>query len=198
MIDKILERIEATSALSFAFGHTPVQMEYFQTINQSGQEKWEYWQHVLQLKALYNALKESEIAYNEVAAELAEAKAFWPIWNRKKRRQRVPRLVFKLDNLLSTQKEKGKEADYHLHLIDTKYSHLKDLTEDDIIKEDVDYWTHRLGRQLGAAYMSRVLGISEGEVLSLLSLPSAYQKEVLTSMQHVLGKAKCLLPERAN
>ena len=32
MIDKILERIEATSALSFAFGHTPVQMEYFQKI----------------------------------------------------------------------------------------------------------------------------------------------------------------------
>jgi len=191
-----LEKLELMKISSFLFGHTPIQIEYFQTSNQQGNEKWEYWQHLVQLKALHGALLELKISRDEAQYEIADANSFWPPWTMKKRTRRLPRLSLKLANIQRTIDEKSKEVDCHLEIIERKYKHLKNITEDAILDDEASYWSMRLGRQLGASHLGRLLGVSESEVLAVLSLPSEQQRQVFDGMRQILGMAMPMLPQK--
>lgn len=185
-----------TPICSFKFGHTPMQIEYFQTANQQGNEKWEYWQHILQLKALHSSLSELQVSVAEVKYELEDATCLWPFWTKKKRERNIPRLQLKLGSLVRSVEEKTREVEYHLEIIDRRYPHLKTLTEEDILKEETSYWSLRLGRQLGASHLGRLLGVSESELLAVLALPIEQQRQVFDGMRQTLGTATPLLPQK--
>jgi len=124
MIDDIIYKLEQDTPIkSFKFGHTPIQIEYFQTSSQQGNEKWEYWQHILQLKALHSALCELKISYNETNYDLKDANTIWPFWSYDKRKRSIPRIQFKLDSIQKSIDEKTRESEYHIEIIDRKYSH---------------------------------------------------------------------------
>lgn len=194
-LDATVKKLELMGAISsFKFGHTPLQIEYFQTANQQGNEKWEYWQHILQLRALHTTLCELKISYDEAVYEIEDAKSLWPIWSLKKRRRSIPRIQLKLNTIKRSIDEKTREVDFHLEVVDRRYGHLKDLTEEDIFKDETSYWATRLGRQLGASHLGRVLGVSEGELLAVLSLPHEQQRQIFDGMRQLLGAAAPLLP----
>ena len=199
MTERIIDTINKLELMtpinSFKFGHTPIQIEYFQTSNQQGNEKWEYWQHILQLRALHASLCEMKVSYDETVYEIDDAKSIWPLWTRKKRKRSIPRLQLKLNTIQRSIDEKTREVDCHLEVIERRYQHLKTLTEEEIIKDENAYWARRLGRQLGASHLSRLLGVSDGELLAVLSLPQDQQKQVFEGMRQLLGSATPLLPQ---
>jgi hypothetical protein len=191
--DLLLHRLEKHIPINeFMFGHTRTQIEYFQTSNQNGDPKWEYWQHVLQLRSLYVGVKEQKLTISEIDDDLADAVSWWPFWSRKKRKRKVARLQFNKETALRILREKTNEIQNHLDVIDKKYSEFKDLPEAEILKDEQQYWTRRLGRQLGASRLSRLLGLSESEVLAVLALPKQQQQKVFQSMQVVLNDAQLL------
>jgi hypothetical protein len=193
---EIIKKLETDTPIQdFKFGHTPLQIEFFQTSNQHGDEKWEYWQHILQLKTLHSTLKELEVSRDEFLGELEDANAVWPLWSRKKRLRKVPRIKLQLSNIEKSIAEKTREVNFHLEIIERKYKHLSTLTEDEIVKDDAAYWTRRLGRQLSASHLSRVLGISDGELLAVLALPLEQQQQIFSSMKQLLNKTTALLPK---
>ena len=192
-VDALLLKVEQQTPISeFVFGHTKTQIEYFQTSSQSGNEKWEYWQHILQLRSLHSSVREQRVALDELAYEIDDASSWWPIWSQKKRRRSLPRLSLKKESILSVIKEKTNEIRCHLEVIDRKYSHLKNLTEADILNEEGDYWAMRLGRQLGASRLSRLLGLSESEILAVLALPQEQQRKVFVGMNDLLNTSNLL------
>lgn len=194
-VDNILNKIHSIPAvLSFKFGHTPTQIEFFQTSNQQGDEKWEYWQHILQLKSLEGSLQELRVSYDEVQDEIDDALALWPFWSIKKRLRKIPRLRLKQSNLDRSIAEKTREVEFHLEIIERKYKHLKTLEEDDILKEESGYWSRRLSRQLGVSHLSRILGVSESELLAVLALPKEQQRQIFEGMRELLGTTTPLLP----
>lgn len=196
-LTETIQKLEATTPIrSFKFGHTPMQIEYFQTASQQGDEKWEYWQHILQLKALYSTLCELRVTYDELLYEEKDAIRFWPPWTKEKRYRSLARISFKLDTIQRSIEEKTREVDYHLEVIEHRYSHLKQLKEEDILKDETSYWALRLGRQLGASHLSRLLGVSESELLAVLSLPSEQQRQVFDGMRQMLRATKPLLPQK--
>ena len=191
-----LRKLELTPISSFKFGHTKMQIEYFQTSNQQGNEKWEYWQHILQLKSLHTALEELKVSYDELLYEIEDAQVFWPPWTKRKRARALPRLQLKLNTIQRAVEEKTREVEYHLEIIERRYYHLKTITEDEILEGESSYWSLRLGRQLGASHLGRMLGVSESELLAVLSLPSDQQRQVFEGMRQLLGMATPLLPQK--
>lgn len=181
---------------SYVFGHTPLQMEYFKVSAQQGDEHFEYWHQVLQLKSLYSSLRELEIQKEEKTFELKDARSWWPFWSRRNRCQKIPRLKFELEKIEQNLAEKTREASFHLDLLKTKYSHLEHLSEQEILAKDRDYWARRLSRQLAVSHLSRVLGVGEGELGAVLSLPKEQQGEVLRSMLSLVESSKSLLPNK--
>lgn len=197
LLTATLQKLELTTPISsFKFGHTPMQIEYFQTSNQQGNEKWEYWQHILQLKSLHSTLAGLKVSYDELNYEIQDAIQFWPPWSKKKRTRLLPRLQLKLSDIQRSIEEKTREVEYHLEIIERRYQHLKNITEDAILKDEPAYWSHRLGRQLGASHLGRLLGVSESEILAVLSLPSEQQHQVFEGMRHLLGTATPMLPHQ--
>jgi hypothetical protein len=195
-LNETLHKLEQTPVRDFKFGHTPMQIEYFQVANQQGNEKWEYWQHLLQLKALYATLTESKITYTEISYEIEDGEAFWPPWGLKKRKRGLDRLRFKLDSIQRTIDEKTREVDYHLAVIDQRYMHLKGLKEEDILSDETSYWAMRLGRQLGASHLSKIIGVSESELLAVLALPVEQQHQIFEGMKRLVMAAHPLLPQK--
>ena len=191
-----IKKLEQTAIGSFKFGHTPMQVEFFQTASQHGSDKWQYWQHILQLKSLHSSLCELKVSYDETLYEIQDAEAFWPFWSKKKRSRSLPRLRLKIAGFQRTIEEKAREVDYHLAVIERKYAHLKDIKEEDILKDEASYWTLRLGRQLGASHLSRLLGVSESELLAVFSLPLDQQRQVFDGMRQLLGTAAPILPKK--
>ena len=194
-VNDILCKIHRIPAVfSFKFGHTPTQIEFFQTSNQRGDEKWEYWQHILQLKSLEGTLQELKVSYTEVQDEIDDALALWPFWSIKKRLRKIPRLRLQQYNLDKSIAEKTREVEFHLEVIEKKYTHLKTLKEEDILKDENEYWSRRLSRQLGASHLSRILGVSESELLAVLALPEEQQRQIFEGMRELLGTTTPLLP----
>lgn len=194
-IDAILNQLaDFTPLKDFKFGHSPLQLEYFQVSNQRGNEKWEYWQHVLQLRALQSTLLELKVSLDELFYELEDAGKFWPPWSRSKRKRSLPRLNLKKEQLKRSIEEKSLEASRHFEIIEKRYAHLKTIKEEDILADEASYWTLRLGRQLGAAHLGRVLGLPEGEILAVLALPPEQQHKVFESMKVLIGASTNLLP----
>lgn len=196
-INQILNKLEQIPSIrSFKFGHTPLQIEFFQTSNQQGNEKWEYWQHILQLRSLYISLTELKVSRDEVIYELEDAKSFWPFWSINKRKRLIPRLQLKLNNFLRSLEEKTREVECHIEVIERKYNHLKDIREEDILSTETSYWTTRLSRQLGASHLGRLLGVSESELLAVLALPKEDQQSIFDGMKQLLSVTAPLLPTK--
>jgi len=195
-LDTILSRLsDLTPLREFKFGHSPLQLEHFQISSQKGNDKWEYWQHILQLRALQGSLAEMKVLGDELDYEIIDAKRFWPPWSQNRRRRSLPRLNLKKEQLRRSIAEKSQEALRHLEIIERRYPHLKDIKEEEILKDEASYWTMRLGRQLGAAHLGRLLGIPEGEVLAVLALPLEQQRQVFESMKLLIGASTNLLPK---
>jgi hypothetical protein len=198
-VDEVLSQVEQTTPVGeFVFGHTQTQIEYFQTSSQHGNEKWEYWQHILQLRTLHSTVREQRVSFDELIFEIEDASSWWPFWNQAKRKRGLPRLLLKKDSIQKTINEKLNEIKCHLEVIDRKYSHLKDLKEKDILSDESGYWTKRLGRQLGASRISRLLGISEGEVLAVLALPTEQRQQVFREMGDLLSTSIPMLANKEN
>lgn len=196
-LDELIEKLEfETPIQSFKFGHTPLQIEYFQTSSQQGNDRWEYWQHILQLKSLHSSLCDLQLSYNETLYEIEDAERFWPLWTFNKRKRCRPRLRFKLKTIQKSIDEKSREVEYHLEIIDRKYQHLKSITEDDILKEETSYWTQRLGKQLAVSHLGRILGVSEGELSAVLALPIEQQRQIFHGMRQLLSVTMPLLPHK--
>lgn len=184
MLSDTLEKLEKFAPVqNFKFGHSPLQIEFFQTAKQQGSEAWEYYQHILQLKGLNMALKEMQVELFELACQIRDANKFWPIWSFKKRQELLPRLFLKEESILRTIAEKEREVNYHIAIIERRYSQFKNCSEEEIFESEKEYWTTRIGRQLATSHLSRLLQVSEGELAALMSLPVDQQKEILSGLK---------------
>lgn len=195
-MSSILNELEKFSPIhDYAFGHTPLQMEYFQVSNQQGSPEFMYWQHVLQLQVLYKSIRETKIRQTELQSEIADIEntliKFGEKWRSRKRS--IPRLKFELDATESTLKQKEREAEFHYNIIRTKFSDLIEKPEKVLFESEKEYWALRLSRQLFASHMSRTLGVSEGELSAVLSLPEPMQKTIIKMLQDQKDK---LLPAK--
>ena len=190
----LLDQLDSFQPLDFTFGHTPVQVEHFRTQQQRGDPRFEYWQHLVQLRALRAALRESQLDQQDLEAEIAAADHWWPVWNRRARRRRLPRLHHRHDQLLVNRRERESEARLHLDCIERRYRHLTGSTEAEILAGEPHYWAVRLGRQLAASHLARTLGVGEGEIAAVMALPVADQRAALLQMAQLLDGAKPLLP----
>ena len=187
----ILEKLEAFAPIhNFKFGHTRTQIEFFMTSSQQGSEKFCYWQHVLQLRALYLSLLE---LYSQLLDADVGGRKWWKLESSASFVRRKKKAGIKGKQILLSIEEKKQEAEHHLDVLRTKYAHLDGITEEDILKEDATYWAMRLGKQLAVSRLSRVLGINEGEMSAVLSLPKEQQAQVLNAMHEVLNGAAPLL-----
>jgi hypothetical protein len=175
MID-ILSKLENFKPIKdYCFGHTPMQISCFQTTAQKGSRKFEYWQHVLQLKGLYRTIKESELDLADIKRELLFWSNKWAFW---RSRVKIPRLIWKVELVEQTIKEKSKEAERHLSIINEFYFDLITSTEDDILKEEADYWVSRLSRQMAFSNLAQKFHIPVGDMTAVMSLPDGVREAV--------------------
>ena len=180
----------------FKFGHTKTQLEYFTTANQQGNEKFAYWQHVLQLRALYLSLTEMQIKILESDEELRSKRRWWRFESLSQFNIRRYRLLLQRTQLAMSINEKKQEAEQHIEILNTKYAHLKGLDESAILAEDKEYWAARLGRQLAVNHLARVLGIGEGEMSAVMALPQDQRVQALCAMRGVIADAAPMLKPR--
>ena len=177
----------------FKFGHTRTQLEYFTTANQQGNEKFAYWQHVLQLRALYLSLTEMQIKILESDEALRSKRKWWRFENKNQYNIRRYKLLLQRNQLSMSINEKKLEAEQHVDIINTRYQHLLELDESAILDEDQEYWAARLGRQLAVSHLARVLGIGEGEMSAVMSLPQEQRMLAIDAMREVVSDAAPLL-----
>jgi len=179
----------------YVFGHTPTQIEHFMTTSQQGSRPFEFWQHVLQLRALYRSLQEMDLQAEDLYHRKEDASALWPFWTRKKRLRGLARIEHEAVLLSEQRREKLQEVEVHLEIIDRKYSDLKGLPEAEILRGDKDYWTTRLAKQMALGRSAMQLGVSVGDLSAVMTLDEADQKEVLNKMVGALQlHEKVLLP----
>jgi len=163
----------------FKFGHTPLQIEFFQTNTHKGSRKFEYWQHVLQLKSLRKIIKETEFDIEDAKRELKKANKFLPFFTRSERKLLIPRLSWKVELLNQQLQEKITEAKRHLDIIKKHYADLKDITEDEIFEDEQNYWVTRLTRQITFAHLANKFQLPLGDITAIMSLPNNLQIEIL-------------------
>jgi hypothetical protein len=185
-MDLLQELASFAPIRDYRFGHTPLQIEYFKTVQQQGCPAFVYWQHVLQLKSLNDSMQELRLEMDELAGEIDDAQRWWPVWNRAQRGRKLPRLQFKLKKLNEAFEQKYREAGTTLEIIKTQFSDYTSMTEEEIFGQEKEYWTIRLGKQLVCSQLSRQLGVSEGSLEAVLSLPQQQQQEIL----QVLGQGR--------
>lgn len=179
---------------SYHFGHTPFQVEHFQTSNQKGCPEFEYLQHVLQLKALYNALEEIAIELKEIQYSIKKNSSLWPPWGFQDRFIKVPRLRLREKALLNGRAQKEREAKAHLEIINNKFHHLVGTTEDQLWERaDKDYWTTRLSRQLLCSNLARILGVGEGVLEAVVALPESQQRDIIRAFKEKQGQLQASL-----
>jgi hypothetical protein len=192
-IDDLIAKLDQYKPLqTYAFGHTPVQITHFKTMQQNGSELFEYWHHVLQLRTLRDSLEEMELQRDDIQHEITVCEKIWPFWNFSERQRKIPRLIFQLRKINRTLVEKAREAKTHYDILKTQYSKFEDLREEEILEQDKEYWAHRLGKQLATSRMSRALGVGEGELAAVLSLPKEEQQKILQSMAHSIEDSMLL------
>lgn len=193
----LLKELQAFGPIhEFKFGHTKTQLEYFTTANQQGNEKFAYWQHILQLRALYLSLTEMQIKLLESDEALKSKRKWWRLESLSKYNIRRYKLLLQRSQLAMSINEKKQEAEQHIEIIETRYAHLQGLDESAILAEDEDYWATRLGRQLAVSHLARVLGIGEGEMSAVMALPEDLRMHAVTAMRGVIaGAAPMLQPQ---
>lgn len=183
-VTNLLSKLDTYKPLKeYTFGHTPLQMSVFKTTQQQGCETYEYWHQVLQLRSLKDSLEELNIQSSELADEINNCKSIWPIWSRKKRQKKIPRLEFQLKKITRSISEKSREAEFHYNLLQDRYKHLENLSEAEILEKDKDYWIHRLRKQVAISQLSRKLGVGEGELSAIVSLPLESRQKILQGIE---------------
>lgn len=193
-IRPLLEELQDFEPIhDFKFGHTRTQLEYFTTASQQGNEKFAYWQHVLQLRALYLSLTEMQIKLLESDEEFRSTRKWWRFESKAQYNIRRLRLTLQREQLRMSVNEKRQEAKSHLEIIRTRYAHLQALDESDILAEDKEYWATRLGRQLAVSHLARVLGIGEGEMSAVMALPQEHRMHAISAMRGVVADAAPML-----
>lgn len=192
-VDQILKNIDEYKPIqTFTFGHTPLQISHFKTAQQRGHEAFEFWHQVLQLRALRDSLEELDLQKDELEYEILICGKVWPFWSFSKRRRKIPRLEFQLKKVKRSILEKSREAKAHYEILKRDYAHLENMREEDILSQDKEYWTHRLGKQLAQSRLSRVLGVGEGELSAVLALPKEEQMTILKAMNGSLESSTFL------
>ena len=195
----IWDRLEEfTPIKEFSFGHTPFQIEYFQTVSQAGNRNFEYWQHVLQLKNLHKSIAELSFDINDCEGQIEEATHWWPVWTAAKRKRSIPRLEWVKAQKKEALMQKYREAELTLNLLETKYKDLMLLKEDELLNDEQSFWAHRLSRQMTATNLSNKLGVTSGDLMSVLALPRDQQLRVLQEMNTMLNNQNGLLTETNN
>lgn len=171
---------------TYSLGHTPFQIEHFKTTSQRGSPKFEYWQHVVQLKAFWRSLKATELDLDDARAEV-ESQASWVFpWNKDRKKRALNRAKLKLEELETAFKEKSLEAQRHLDVIDRNYKEFVSLTEEEILQDEEFYWVTRLSRQIAFSALAAKTAINVGDLTAMASLPDALQKRVLQAVRGVL------------
>lgn len=189
-IDQIIGKIDEYQPLqTFTFGHTPLQISHFKTAQQKGHEAFEFWHQVLQLRSLRDSLEELTLQKAELEHEILKGKSLWPFWSYKERKRKIPRLEFQLKKIKRSILEKSREANAHYEILKRDYAHLENMSEEDILSQDKEYWTHRLGRQLAQSRLSRALGVGEGELSAVLALPKEEQMTIFKAMNGSLSSS---------
>lgn len=166
----------------FHFGHTPFQIEHFKTTSQKGDRRFEYWQHVLQLKSLDRGIKELLLDIADIEDQIADAKAWMPFWNRSRRKRQIPRLTHRLSTLTEGLEERKLEAVRTFEVLQRSFSDLFALTEEELFAGEGAYWVTRLTKQIQANALAMRYGITAGDVSAVMSLPEEEQAKVLASM----------------
>ena len=166
-----------------------MQIEFFKTTQQQGCPAFVYWQHVLQIKALSDSIKEGTLELNEIAGEIEDANSRWPYFTRKQRLRKIPRLKFRAQQIQESIDQKTRELKTHKHIIESQFYEFIDQTEEEIFAHEREYWTIRLSKQLVTSKLARQLGVSEGSLEAVLALPEDQQKEILQLMTQTTPKA---------
>jgi len=184
----IINRLDKFEPLrTYSLGHTPFQIEHFKTTSQKGSRKFEYWQHVVQLKAFWRSLKVSELDIEEAQAEVERLSKWHFFWNKARKTRELKRAKLKLEELQTGFKEKSLEAKRHMDLIDRDFKDLVSLSEDEILQDEEFYWITRLSRQIAFSALAGKTGINVGDVTAMASLPEDLQKSVLQAVRGVLA-----------
>ena len=93
---------------SLPLGHTPFQIEYFKTSQQRGSPKFEYRQHLIQIKALVRSIEHLELDIQQTELEIEELKSFWVKFRKNKANRIITlkRLEQKLQEQLESHQDK--------------------------------------------------------------------------------------------
>lgn len=181
----ILSQIEKEIPLlkELHLGHTPMQIEYFKTAPQRGNRKFEFLQHLIQMKALSSAVRELWFDVEEAQIDL-ESCSWWKFWVRPSRRAlQRKRLGHKLENLKRKLDDIQVELTGHLRVVLTKFGDLLELSEQEILRDEGEYWVHRLAGQLAHAKLALQHGLPAGEVAAVAALPSALRSKIWEEAQ---------------
>ena len=196
-MNAIKDRLANFSPLStYNFGHSPIQIEHFKTAQQTGNRNFEFWHHVLQLKAINCSITELTFDLEEAEFILEGCRAFWPPWTRSKRKRKKVKLEWQVEQRESSLRQKYHEAELTLDIIEKKFSDLISATEQQLFKSEREYWVTRFSRQLAAAQIARHLGTSTGDIQSIMALPDEDQRKILNITQAIV--ASNALTARAN
>jgi len=186
-LPEVVKDLEGFEPLhKYLFGHSPFQIQFFKNSSQRGSDKFEYWNQVLQLKSLYQSIKELQLEREELVGELGDCGRFFPPWSRRSRRRKIPRLRWQLDKIDGSIKSKAREAEYHLKFIRSEYPELIGMDEEKIFEVEREYWVQRLSKQMALTHIAARAALPAGDLSAVYCLPENIQKEVLEKTKEYL------------
>lgn len=169
-------------------GHTPFQIQYFKTTQQRGSKKFEYWQHLIQIKSLAKTVEDLNFDLEEALLEKKELNRWWKKSSRNT--LKLKRLEAKVRDLQRSLDDKELECQRHVTLVKTDFSDMLHLTENEILKDEEQYWIQRLSRQLAFNRLAMEKGLSSGDVQAVASLPPETTQKILIEAQNLLNTGK--------
>lgn len=188
----IISQMEAEIPLlrDMRSGHTPIQIEFFKTAQQKGSRKFEFYQHLVQMKALAHTVRTLWLDIEEAEICVAETRSLWNMLfcSPARRHLKRKRLELKLSDLRQSLADAELELSRHLKVVITTFGDLLKSSESDILDAEAEYWVHRLARQLAYARIAAEKGVPAGEVAAIAALPNYLVKEVLAEAQNIVNR----------
>jgi len=183
-----LEELEKEIPLlsSLHLGHTPFQIEFFKTTQQRGCRKFEYWQHLIQIKSLARALEDNLFDLEETKLDLDQMKSWWKL-STARRKLKIRRVEAKIRDLAKSKADRDLECQRHVEIIKRDYSDLLSMSENEILKDEEQYWVNRLSRQLAFNRFAAEKGLSPGDVQAVASLPPQTTQKILQEAHSLLA-----------
>ena len=183
----ILSQLEETIPLlsEMHLGHTPFQIEFFKTAQQKGSRKFEYWNHLVQMKSLEHSIRSLWLDIEEIEISM---NCLWRrLFGGARGKLKNKRLDFQLTGLKISLAEKELEISRHLKIVLRDFGDLLGASEKDIMDADEEYWVHRLSRQLAYHKIAVTLGLPVGEVASISVLPEHLAIQVLEEAKKLMS-----------